>query len=66
MSESAGGRTAAKLVSALPFPLVQAAGDHVGQNVPAPAIFEGSLEIPLPGLRLFDPIEQKPEVPPGQ
>jgi hypothetical protein len=38
----------------------------MGKNVTAPAMFDGSLEIPFPALAIFEPVEQDHVMSPGQ
>jgi len=55
-----------KVRQRLPLPIPQLRGDVVGQHVSAPTILEGGAQIPLPALRVLEPIEQNHMMTPRQ
>jgi hypothetical protein len=50
----------------LPFPGMQLALDHVAEGVAAPALTDGHRQVPVPGLGVFDAVQQEPEMAPRQ
>ena len=50
----------------LPLSLMQPAGDLMHGDVPAPTVLDGSAQIPLASLRIFEPVQQDPEMAPRQ
>ena len=50
----------------LPFPCVELSGDHMNQDVLAPAVLQRCPEIPLPRRPVLDSVQNAYIVPPGQ
>lgn len=55
---------AREIGESLALALVQVAGYLVDHDIPAPAVFHGGAQIPIPGRSVFDPIEQNPQMTP--
>ena len=50
----------------LPFPGMQLAFDHVAEGFTAPAFPDCHRQVPVTGLRVFDAVQQEPEMTPRQ